>query len=143
MKSLLHLLSINRSKRVTLALASLTHQPLTLLNSPTNPHSFSTYTNPPLINSTTPPSIFNFRRYIHNHVVLDVRATSSVSRIAAEVDDFSDEDFKKGGSSKDEEGLEISKLGIADEIVKALSKKGITKLFPIQVLLFCFQLCGD
>lgn len=64
---------------------------------------------------------------------MNVRATSNVSRIAAEVDDFSDEDLKKGGASKDEEGLEISKLGIADEIVTALAKKGITKLFPIQV----------
>lgn len=55
-----------------------------------------------------------------------------MSRISAAVDDFSDEDLKKGGASKDEEGLEISKLGIADEIVTALAKKGITKLFPIQ-----------
>ncbi|KAK6784718.1 hypothetical protein RDI58_018173 [Solanum bulbocastanum] len=33
---------------------------------------------------------------------------------------------------EDDEGLEISKLGIAQEIVSALEKKGITKLFPIQ-----------
>ncbi|KAB5519221.1 hypothetical protein DKX38_023540 [Salix brachista] len=31
-----------------------------------------------------------------------------------------------------EEGLEISRLGISQEIVGALAKKGITKLFPIQ-----------
>lgn len=35
------------------------------------------------------------------------------------------------GTSSD--GLEISKLGINQEIVSALAKKGITKLFPIQV----------
>lgn len=33
---------------------------------------------------------------------------------------------------EDDEGLEISKLGISQEIVSALAKKGITKLFPIQ-----------
>lgn len=41
-----------------------------------------------------------------------------------------DEEKGKGG----EEGLEISKLGISPEIVRALEKKGITKLFPIQVI---------
>jgi ATP-dependent RNA helicase DDX21 len=34
-----------------------------------------------------------------------------------------------------EEGLEISRLGISQEIIGALAKKGITKLFPIQVIL--------
>ncbi|KAK1393415.1 DEAD-box ATP-dependent RNA helicase 53 [Heracleum sosnowskyi] len=137
MNSLFLLNSLNRSKRVTLALASLTHQALSLPNPPTNlSHNFSTYTNNTYTNFTSnvtkPPSEFNSRRYIHNDVVLSVRASSSVSRISAAVDDFSDEDLKKGGASKDEEGLEISKLGIADEIVTALAKKGITKLFPIQ-----------
>ncbi|KAJ8543432.1 hypothetical protein K7X08_005955 [Anisodus acutangulus] len=33
---------------------------------------------------------------------------------------------------EDDEGLEISKLGISQEIVSALAKKEITKLFPIQ-----------
>nr|GLL44459.1 DEAD-box ATP-dependent RNA helicase 53-like isoform X2 [Ipomoea trifida] len=32
----------------------------------------------------------------------------------------------------DDEGLEIAKLGISQEIVSALAQKGITKLFPIQ-----------
>ncbi|CAI0439826.1 unnamed protein product [Linum tenue] len=36
------------------------------------------------------------------------------------------------GNSQSEEGLEISKLGIAQEIVSALATKGISKLFPIQ-----------
>ena len=51
--------------------------------------------------------------------------------------DFSDDEKKSagrlGGSSADAEGLEISKLGIANDIVSALAGKGITKLFPIQV----------
>lgn len=46
------------------------------------------------------------------------------------VADFSDDD-KKGAA---DEGLEISKLGIHNEIVSSLAKKGITRLFPIQVL---------
>lgn len=50
--------------------------------------------------------------------------------------DFSDDEKKStgrhGGSTADVDGLEISKLGIADDIVSALAKKGITKLFPIQ-----------
>ncbi|XP_078163851.1 DEAD-box ATP-dependent RNA helicase 53, mitochondrial-like [Carex rostrata] len=42
------------------------------------------------------------------------------------------EDVKNGASKKGDEGLEISKLGISDEIVSRLAKKGINKLFPIQ-----------
>lgn len=47
----------------------------------------------------------------------------SLAEIAVDVDRFSSTD----------EGLEISKLQVAPEIVSALAKKGITKLFPIQV----------
>ncbi|XP_077243906.1 DEAD-box ATP-dependent RNA helicase 53, mitochondrial-like [Tasmannia lanceolata] len=59
---------------------------------------------------------------------------SSVARAEYAVDDFSDEEKVAGkkGSVDSEEGLAISKLGIAQEIVSALAKKGITKLFPIQ-----------
>lgn len=32
-----------------------------------------------------------------------------------------------------DEGVEISKLGISEEIVSALAQRGITSLFPIQV----------
>lgn len=46
----------------------------------------------------------------------------------AAVDDY------EGNAGADDEGLEIAKLGISSEIVSALAKKGITKLFPIQVL---------
>ena len=46
------------------------------------------------------------------------------------VDDYSFEEGVKGNS---DEGLDISKLGIAQDIVSSLAKRGITKLFPIQV----------
>lgn len=34
---------------------------------------------------------------------------------------------------EEDEGLEISKLGISQEVVSALARRGITQLFPIQV----------
>lgn len=49
------------------------------------------------------------------------------------------EDVKNGASKKGDEGLEISKLGISDEIVSRLAKKGINKLFPIQVIFFALS----
>ncbi|KAI4305989.1 hypothetical protein L6164_029309 [Bauhinia variegata] len=54
--------------------------------------------------------------------------SSLVSRTGFAAADYSYEEGK-GGS---DEGLEIAKLGIAQEIISALAKKGITKLFPIQ-----------
>lgn len=36
-------------------------------------------------------------------------------------------------TTSDDDGLEIAKLGISQEIISSLSKRGITKLFPIQV----------
>ncbi|GAB2285048.1 DEAD-box ATP-dependent RNA helicase 53, mitochondrial [Dionaea muscipula] len=67
---------------------------------------------------------------------LDFRA-SFVSQVGFAVADYSDEEKSKGGgggvgTGSADEGLEISKLGIHKEIVSALSKKGITRLFPIQ-----------
>lgn len=47
-------------------------------------------------------------------------------------------DSETVGSSGD--GLAISDLGISPEIVKALSGRGIDKLFPIQV---CFCFCNQ
>ncbi|XP_022937267.1 DEAD-box ATP-dependent RNA helicase 53, mitochondrial-like isoform X1 [Cucurbita moschata] len=47
--------------------------------------------------------------------------------------EFAVEECVEASSSRSgDEGLEIGKLGIAPEIVSALEKKGITKLFPIQ-----------
>ncbi|KAK7276704.1 hypothetical protein RIF29_17849 [Crotalaria pallida] len=55
---------------------------------------------------------------------------SSVSRAGYAVADYPFEEGSKGNSA--DEGLDIAKLGISQEIVSALAKKGITKLFPIQ-----------
>ncbi|KAL9373473.1 hypothetical protein Peur_033093 [Populus x canadensis] len=57
---------------------------------------------------------------------LDFKASSVTETFNAAPDYGYDEG--KGN----EEGLEISRLGISQEIVGALAKKGITKLFPIQ-----------
>ncbi|CAK8565369.1 unnamed protein product [Lathyrus sativus] len=53
--------------------------------------------------------------------------SSPVSRGAQLAVDYDDDTQDEG-----DEGLEIAKLGISKEIVNALAKKGITKLFPIQ-----------
>ncbi|OMP06018.1 hypothetical protein COLO4_08388 [Corchorus olitorius] len=55
---------------------------------------------------------------------LNFRASQSLQAEYA-VEDYEEE---KGGS----DGLDISSLGIAPEIITALKNKGITKLFPIQ-----------
>lgn len=57
--------------------------------------------------------------------------SSLVSRGAQLALDYDDDVQHDEG----DEGLEIAKLGISKEIVKALAKKSITKLFPIQVWL--------
>ncbi|PIA44492.1 hypothetical protein AQUCO_01700233v1 [Aquilegia coerulea] len=53
--------------------------------------------------------------------------SSMVSNAQFTVNEYSDQ-----SSSSDDGGLEISKLGISQEIVTCLANKGITKLFPIQ-----------
>ncbi|GAB4842867.1 DEAD-box ATP-dependent RNA helicase 53, mitochondrial [Ancistrocladus abbreviatus] len=82
------------------------------------------------------PSL-HFRSYIHGvrnfHSVsshLNFRATV-VSHAGCAVADYLDEDKSKGSGGIGD-GLEISKLHIHQDIVSALSKRGITKLFPIQ-----------
>lgn len=62
--------------------------------------------------------------------------TSLVSRVAQFAVDH-DYSHHEGSITNGEEGLEITKLGISQEIVDALAKKGITKLFPIQVSSLC------
>lgn len=49
------------------------------------------------------------------------------------VADYSDADEKRASNGPSDEGLEISKLGISQDITSALAQKGIHKLFPIQV----------
>lgn len=61
---------------------------------------------------------------------LNYRASTALSAEFA-VDYSYDESSKKSGQ---DDGLEIAKLGISQDIVSALAKKGITKLFPIQVI---------
>ncbi|XP_057465620.1 DEAD-box ATP-dependent RNA helicase 53, mitochondrial-like [Actinidia eriantha] len=67
-------------------------------------------------------------RGFHGGAALGFRASLS-SQAEYAVADFYDEDKSRGDV---DEGLEISKLGISEQIVSSLSKKGITKLFPIQ-----------
>ncbi|XP_042473423.1 DEAD-box ATP-dependent RNA helicase 53-like [Zingiber officinale] len=70
------------------------------------------------------------RREFHSSANrLEFRATNAACAEYA-VDEYVDED--KGGVKRGDEGLEIAKLGIAQDIVTQLANKGITKLFPIQ-----------
>lgn len=62
---------------------------------------------------------------------LDFRASSPSRAEYAAIDDYEEVSTKVGN----DDGLEIAKLDISPEIVSALAKRGITKLFPIQVLL--------
>ncbi|XP_047317207.1 DEAD-box ATP-dependent RNA helicase 53, mitochondrial-like [Impatiens glandulifera] len=65
---------------------------------------------------------------------LNFRAGNVLSQAEFAVADLSYEDggSARGQGKNEDDGLEISKLGISGEIVSALAKKGITKLFPIQ-----------
>lgn len=58
---------------------------------------------------------------------LGFRATE-IARAEYAVDDY----FDDVPSKKGDEGLEIAKLGISNEITSALERRGIVKLFPIQ-----------
>ncbi|GKV15275.1 hypothetical protein SLEP1_g26072 [Rubroshorea leprosula] len=69
---------------------------------------------------------------------LNFRA-SPVSRAEFAVHEYTssfgeDKAFKAANdnTTSDDDGLEIAKLGISQEIISSLSKRGITKLFPIQ-----------
>ncbi|KAL8088447.1 DEAD-box ATP-dependent RNA helicase 53-like [Apium graveolens] len=131
------------SKRLTLA--SFTQRALVLLNPTTNlspnhhfvdthVNNFSTYTTSTYSNDCAIKGIYDLklRRGFHSGGFLNVKSGVELSNIAAAVDDFRDDDPKREGDGKGDEGLEISKLGISNQIVDALARKGITKLFPIQ-----------
>ncbi|KAJ0576540.1 putative RNA helicase [Helianthus annuus] len=79
------------------------------------------------------PQTFNqnvrFLRSFHGSPSADIRP-SGLSTQAAGYAVATDSSYDDRASVSD--GLEISKLGINQEIVDALAKKGITKLFPIQ-----------
>lgn len=64
---------------------------------------------------------------------LNFRAsTVTEAEFAVDYSSYDDDKPLKGGKSG-EEGLDVAKLGIAEEIVSALAKRGISSLFPIQV----------
>lgn len=69
---------------------------------------------------------FVYRRFFSGSRVLDFRDTDSL--------DSQGVLFDEAEAVKEDEGLEIAKIGIAGEIVKNLARRGITKLFPIQVI---------
>ncbi|XP_071715733.1 DEAD-box ATP-dependent RNA helicase 53, mitochondrial-like [Rutidosis leptorrhynchoides] len=73
---------------------------------------------------------FGFLRSFHGSRLVNVRP-SDVSTQAAGFAVAADPSYD-GDRSTSSDGLEISKLGISQDIVSALAKKGITKLFPIQ-----------
>lgn len=73
---------------------------------------------------------FQVRSFHAKSGPLNYRASSALqAEYAVDVDSY--EDSSKASSN--DEGLEIAKLGISPEIISALAKKGITRLFPIQV----------
>ncbi|GFZ12332.1 putative mitochondrial RNA helicase 2 [Actinidia rufa] len=126
------------SKRSALSSVICSVESLLLRNNRTQPH--FTRTDPELVVSRNgkSSSIGWFSggggfggvsgRNFHGGAALGFRASLS-SQAECAVDDFYDEEKSRGDV---DEGLEISKLGISDQIVSSLSKRGITKLFPIQ-----------
>lgn len=72
------------------------------------------------------------------------KTTNSLFPFSGEDDGYSEEDYTDdedgevvrvdSDSSEDDDELAIASLGMASEIVDALLKRGITHLFPIQVL---------
>lgn len=77
---------------------------------------------------------------------LNFKASAVAQAQFAAVDDYGyhEEKGKGNSTSSSEEGLEIARLGIAQEIISSLAGRGITKLFPIQVILsfpFSFSVC--
>ncbi|KAJ6300767.1 hypothetical protein OIU76_021542 [Salix suchowensis] len=75
------------------------------------------------------------RRTSSSSVLATKRALAAVTLLQHQVTTTASPIILRNGSLSgkgNEEGLEISRLGISQEIVGALAKKGITKLFPIQ-----------
>ena len=66
---------------------------------------------------------------------LNFKASSSSLAEYAAIADYEFEASSSSSSPKADEGLEVAKLGISQEIISTLAKRGITKLFLIQVSL--------
>ncbi|KAH7533555.1 hypothetical protein FEM48_Zijuj04G0143600 [Ziziphus jujuba var. spinosa] len=76
------------------------------------------------------PYGFQTREFHAKSGTLNYRASAVLQAEFAMHEYSSYEEPAKG--SGDDENLEIARLGISEEIVSALAKRGITKLFPIQ-----------
>ncbi|XP_011085434.1 DEAD-box ATP-dependent RNA helicase 53 [Sesamum indicum] len=70
-----------------------------------------------------PSPVFESTRGFHSGLAL---------RAGFAVADYSDAEERRASNGSADEGLEISKLGISQDIVSALAGRGIDKLFPIQ-----------
>jgi ATP-dependent RNA helicase DDX21 len=116
------------------------------------------------------PQLLPFRPQLRSLVPLAVVSPNSVNSLLSEEafkglgdfsksrigedeeDDFSEDEFlsemdmeaeEDGGELAGGEGeLSIAKLGLPEELVKSLEKRGITDLFPIQVRYASFSLCS-
>ncbi|KAL8511342.1 hypothetical protein ACS0TY_017948 [Phlomoides rotata] len=95
--------------------------------------------------SENPTPVPSYARHIYAHDTGSVLPTPSPAfgltrgfhsgralRAGFAVADYSDADEKRASNGPSDEGLEISKLGISQDIISALAQKGIHKLFPIQ-----------
>ncbi|GJU21988.1 DEAD-box ATP-dependent RNA helicase 53, mitochondrial-like protein [Tanacetum coccineum] len=108
------------------ALASLQHiifRPILISSSQ------SLFPNTPTQTFTSHPHKVSTSSSFHTTPWFNVRASAVLwqsAGVAFAAETGSDEDDTPS------DGLEVSKLGISQEIVNALAKKGITKLFPIQ-----------
>ncbi|ERM99235.1 DEAD-box ATP-dependent RNA helicase 53 [Amborella trichopoda] len=84
-----------------------------------------------------PLSYIGSSRNIHVSVgPLGFRVSPNLCAEYAVDDLYDDESIPSKNAGDNDEGLEIAKLGVSSEIVSALAKRGITKLFPIQKAVF-------
>ncbi|XP_071691389.1 DEAD-box ATP-dependent RNA helicase 53, mitochondrial-like [Rutidosis leptorrhynchoides] len=132
MNTLISLRSSSSSKKLT-TLASITTNSLKHLLIPSS----STVTTPSptyhrqLANqSQSFHPKFGFSRSFHGSRLVNVRASDAFTQAAGFA--VAADPSYDGDTAASSDGLEISKLGISQDIVSALAKKGITKLFPIQ-----------
>lgn len=125
------LVLLRKSASQRASLAALTSSVESLLHNHTRKHfHFLTSPSEPIVSRNASSSIdwvsgVVGRRSFHSGSALNFRVSVPLMQTEYAVADFMDDD-------KSDDGLVIAKLGISDQIVSALEKKGITKLFPIQ-----------